>query len=143
MSRELRRNVEAAGGAYRPHVAQRLAEQRRAAGMFCQRTELSQPHRTLLAKLPITEPPRVLAATTNPSGRGPVEPHTSTTGTGPDPGAGHGKASAPRYRSSVAASTAWIALASTVPSASMMNVSGNPVTPYARTTVPRRSTPFG
>jgi IS30 family transposase len=30
VSRELRRNVEAASGAYRPHAAQRLAEQRRA-----------------------------------------------------------------------------------------------------------------
>ena len=30
VSRELRRNVEAAGSAYRPHAAQRLAEQRRA-----------------------------------------------------------------------------------------------------------------
>jgi hypothetical protein len=37
------------------------------AGTFCQRTELTQPHRVLLAKLKISEPPRVLAATTDPS----------------------------------------------------------------------------
>jgi hypothetical protein len=36
------------------------------AGTFCQRTELSQPQKALLAKLKITEPPRVLAATTDP-----------------------------------------------------------------------------
>ena len=33
------------------------------AGTFAQRTELSQPQKTLLAKLKITEPPRVLDAT--------------------------------------------------------------------------------
>src|SRR3954469_1019731 len=33
------------------------------AGTFCQRTELSQPQKALLAKLKITEPPRVLDAT--------------------------------------------------------------------------------
>jgi hypothetical protein len=34
-----------------------------AAGTFAQRTELSQPQKTLLAKLKITEPPRILDAT--------------------------------------------------------------------------------
>jgi hypothetical protein len=33
------------------------------AGTFCQRTELSQPQKTLLAKLKITEPSRILDAT--------------------------------------------------------------------------------
>ncbi len=33
------------------------------AGTFCQRTELSQPHKAILAKLHIAEPPRVLDAT--------------------------------------------------------------------------------
>lgn len=42
------------------------------AGTFCQRTELSQPQKALLAKLKITEPPRVLAATTDPT-----HPHVS------------------------------------------------------------------
>lgn len=37
------------------------------AGTFCQRTELSQPQKALLAKLRIAEPPRVLAATANPN----------------------------------------------------------------------------
>ncbi|MDZ5494687.1 IS1634 family transposase [Micromonospora sp. 4G53] len=33
------------------------------AGTFCQRTELSQPHKTILARLKITEPPRIIDAT--------------------------------------------------------------------------------
>lgn|GEM_PF-2572513 len=32
-------------------------------GTFCQRTELSQPQKTLFAKLKVAEPPRILDAT--------------------------------------------------------------------------------
>lgn len=37
------------------------------AGTFTQRTELSQPQKALLAKLKITEPPRILSATPAPA----------------------------------------------------------------------------
>jgi hypothetical protein len=37
------------------------------AGTFCQRTELSQPQKTLFAKLKVAEPPRVIDATPAPA----------------------------------------------------------------------------